>query len=155
MEIEFGILLAQIINFGILFLLFKKFVADALVKQIDERREKQTLLDNAQTKYDEMLAQAQAEKQAMLDEARSQSEKMMLDSERIAKKQAQKILDDAEQSAKAIVEGGRRELEKEKKSLLSEMKSHILGISMKINEKVFSQSGAHKEFLESEVSKIG
>lgn len=61
-QIDFFVLLAQIINFVILLYVFQKFIAKPFHKRILERERQQRLLQNAQDYYASRIALSEQHK---------------------------------------------------------------------------------------------
>ena len=75
----------------------------------------------------------------MIQNARKTSRSLMKESEIVAKAKAEAIIEKAHAEVEAIMGGGRRELEKERLSMLAQMKEHIIDVSLKLNEKMFGK----------------
>lgn len=154
LEFNYSIILAQLINFGILYGVFKYFIADILNQRITERKEQLQKLRKAEEHYDEKMKLAEEQKQAMMKETRKTTKELMQEAEDIAKKKAQAIIARANSDVLAILDGGRREIEKERKSMLSQMKNHIVDVSMKLNKKMFWDQKMNKKFVEKELEEM-
>lgn len=61
MEIKLDMLVAQIINFAIIFWLYKKYLAKHIIAAIEERRTLIKKLENADTEYEQMINGAKQE----------------------------------------------------------------------------------------------
>ncbi len=153
-NINITLVLAQLANFLILFMIFKKFIADKLIATISTRRELQAKLEKAAAEYEINLAAAKKEKEDILEQARENAKNMMIEVESLANKKSVDILLAAEQKANLTLEGGRRQLEKERLSMLSQMKSKIIDISLRLNEKLFDDEHASRDFMEKEMDNI-
>ena len=57
-DLKLGVVIAQIINFGILFFLFKHFLGEKIVKAIEERRAHLQKFDNAEQQVREKEEEA-------------------------------------------------------------------------------------------------
>ena len=78
----------------------------------------------------------------------------MKESEIVAKAKAEAIMQKAHNDALAVLDGGRREIEKERKTMLAQMKDHIMDVTLRLNEKMFGKGQASKDFLEAELAKM-
>ena len=154
MQIDIFILLAQIINFGILFYVFHTFIAKKLNARLQERREQLEKLKTAEEHYHQKMSLAKQQKEALLDEARQTTSALMKESEIIAKEKAQKIIAKANLATKAILEWARRESEKERLTMLENVKEHIIDVSLKLNEKMFWGKKVNRDFLEKELERM-
>ena len=154
MQIDIFILLAQIINFGILLYVFQTFIAKKLNTRLEERRAQLKKLETAEDHYNQKMSLAKQQKEAMLDEARQTTSALMKESEVIAKEKAQKIIAKANLATKAILDWARRETEKERLTMLAQLKEHIIDMSLRLNEKMFGKKTVNREFLEKELEKM-
>ena len=153
-NINITLILAQLANFLILFMIFKKFIADKLIATIETRRELQAKLELAAAEYEKNIAAAKQEKEDILKQARENAKTMMIDVEALANKKSVDILLRAEEKANLTLEGGRRQLEKERLSMLAQMKSKIIDISLRLNEKLFDDEAVDQEFMAKEMESI-
>src|SRR3990167_6951375 len=71
--IEWKLLLAQLVNFGVLFFVLRKFAYGPLLGMLRERREKIAEGMRAAEESQQKLAEANREKDALLGEARKES----------------------------------------------------------------------------------
>ena len=154
LQFDIFIIIAQLINFWILYYLFKRFIATRLNTKIEERKAQLEKLKTADEHYEEKMQLAEKQRKKMLEEARKTSRNLMKESETLAKAQATAIMNDANAKAMSILDGGKRELEKERLSMLSQMKEHIVDVSLRLNEKMFGKNKTSKEFLEVELAKM-
>ena len=118
LEFDLFILLAQLLNFGILYYIFQKYIAKHLSKKLHERRAQLKKLEMAEAHYEEKMALAEQERLEILKKAKKTSRDLMRESEILAKAQARAIQEKAHAEAEAILEGGKKSLEKERISML-------------------------------------
>lgn len=154
LHIDIYVLFAQLINFWILYFIFKKFVAQKLYASMNQRALQLEKLKKADEHYEEKMKLAEQERIEIIESARKTSRDLMKESEILAKAKAEAIMIQAHDGAMATLETGRRELEKERTTMLWTMKSHIVDISLKMNEKMFGERKINKEFIESRLEKI-
>jgi len=69
-------------------------------------------------------------------------------SKELAKQEAFKRKEQAEIEAKNIIESSKGEVEKERLSMLEEMRSKVASLSLKLNEKLFDKESVNKDFME-------
>ena len=103
-NIDFGIIIAQVINLCILFYMFKRFVSDRLTLLIKERRELIKKLEEADERYDEKILAAQKQSQSILSGARTEAAVMMIDAKSLADQKADIIMAKAKSDIDAIME---------------------------------------------------
>lgn len=154
LQIDIFILLAQLVNFWILYYIFKSFVATPLSLRMKEREKQLKKLELADEHYKEKMDLAEKQRVEIASEAQKASRNLMKESEILANAKADAIREKAHAEAIAILDGGKRELEKERRTMLSQMKSHIVDVSLRLNEKMFGKGQTSREFLEAELAKM-
>lgn len=153
-DLSLPVIVAQIINFTILFFAFKYFLWDKIVAAIEERRKKLEALENSDDEVKAKLAEAEKEAKEITDKARKDAHELAQKNDELIKKNTEIKLAEADKKAESILEAANREIEKEKWSMLQEMKKKVLDLSLKINWKVFWDSSKNKDFIEKEASLI-
>jgi F-type H+-transporting ATPase subunit b len=154
LQLDIFVVLAQLVNFWILYYIFKTFVADKLNTKMLEREEQLKKLERADKHYDEKMKLAEKERKEMVDNARKTSRSLMKESEIVARAKSDAIMAKAHDDALSVLDGWKRELEKERLTMLSQMKEHIIDVSLRLNEKMFGRWKTSKEFIEAEFSKM-
>lgn len=153
-DLNLWIVLAQIINFWILFFAFKHFLWQKIVNAIEERRKLIENLDNSEDLVKEKLETAESEAKAILDKARVDALDMQRKADDLIKKNTEIKLAEADKKAESIIETANRTIEKERGSMMEEIKDKILNLSLQINSKVFDKKDANKDFITKEVNSI-
>ena len=153
-EIDIYILLAQVINFWLLLTIFHFAIGKKLNAKIQERRKQLEKLNTAEDHYAQKMSLAKQQKEEMIDQARQTTATLMRESEIISTEKAAKIIQQAHRDALAVLDGGKREIEKERLTMLSQMKEHIIDVSLRLNEKMFGPGKTNREFLEVEIAKM-
>ena len=139
-HIDWQMILAQIINFAVVFFVLYKFALKPLKKLMDERsatisggldnaKKQEELLKAQQEQYDQTLAQARAEAQTIMKEVKKDAEE----------KRAQ-ILATAGDESKAIFESGKKQLADEKAKMLDEAKKELVTLIVSATEKVIGEN---------------
>jgi len=143
-----------IIQFIILLLIIwvlRKFIFIPYLKYLDKWEDKQKKLEEDYKNIDALIADANNEKESILKKARKQSDEMISEAEKIAKNKRNSLLEKAENEAKWIINSGRAEIEKEKLSMLSDVKSNIVDLVLRFNKKLFWSEKVSSEFVEKEI----
>ena len=122
--------------------------------KLEERKEQLKKLETADEHYEQKMSLAKQQKDEMLDIARQTTTVLMKESEIIAHEKAQNIMKHANRQALAILDGGKRELEKERLTMLAQMKEHIMDVSLKLNEKMFGSQKSSRDFIETELANM-
>ncbi len=153
-NIDISLIFAQLFNFLILFFLFKYFLAERLHTLIQERKKQREKLDLVELQYQEKMNLAETQKQEILLEAHNTSKVLLEESQILAHAKAGILIEDAQAEVQSILESGRREIEKERTTMLTQMRSHILDVSLRLNQKMFGTQEENKEFIEKEFQNI-
>jgi F-type H+-transporting ATPase subunit b len=143
---QFGVywpnLIAQIILFGIVYYVLKKFAFQAVISMLEERRRRieegqlnaekiKRQLAEAQTKYEEILAKANAESQRLLEEVRASGD-------RLAEQKRQEAIAAAEQIALKAQESMTLERDKIMAEMKQELGRLVVDTTARVTGKVLS-----------------
>lgn len=153
-DLNIAVIIAQLINFGIIFFIFYYFLWNTIIKTIEERRKKIENLDNSDDLVREKMKSAEQEAKKIIDESRDKALEMQKNADEISKRDTSKKIRDAEEKAQGIMDSARRDVEKERLSMLDVMRDKVLDLSLKINSKVFDNKDNNKEFISKEVNSI-
>lgn len=153
-DLNFGVVIAQIVNFWIVFFIFYYFLWDKIVKIIEERRRKIDSLDNSDSVVQAKIEEAEKEATRILEKSRSDALSIQKNADEISKKDTNKKLQEAEEKAKSIIESAKRDIEKERLGMFDSLREKVLDLSLKINSKVFDNKDMNKEFINKEVNSI-
>lgn len=153
-DLNVSIIIAQIINFWIVFFIFYHFLWKTIVKTIEDRRNKMENLDKSDEVVKSILEAANKEAEMILRNSRKEAQEIQENAEVISKKATAQKLEEAERKAQSILEWAQRDIEKEKLWMIDSMKQKVLDLSLKINSKVFDNKDSNKEFITKEVNSI-
>ena len=113
--LDWKVLVAQIVNFGLLLILLKKYLYQPLVKAIDDRNKKISGALDDSKKIEEKLKNIESKEVELLNLARQKAKKERDEMVEIALKEKEKIIDEARQGAHREVEKGIDRLESAQK----------------------------------------
>lgn len=153
-ELDFPIILAQIINISIIFLIFKKFVADHLNEKLSERKSHLKKLEEADSYYAKKIEEADKEKQELMKKAKVEANSFLSQSENIANRKAEEIIKKANKNVIYIIEWWKMEVEKERLKMLEKLRESAINLSLELNKKLFDQTCSTNSFVEKQVKKI-
>lgn len=151
-DLSLGIILAQIINFWIVFFVFKHFLWDKIVKIITDRRELLKSLKDADALTKQKLAEADKLSENIINESKQKALEIQNNALELSKKQTQNKLDEAEVKAKNILDWALRDLKKQELEMIEWLKWKMLDISLKVNAKILHQKDPNKEFIQNEIN---
>lgn len=151
-NISLWVILAQLINFWIIFFLFKHFLGKKIVDGIIKRRELLNSLKDSKEQAKKALEEAEIEAKKTIEEAKNKASEIQNSALEVSKKQSEAKLQEAESKAKNILESALRDIEKERLSMAEQLKNKLLDVSLKINAKILNNEESNKEFIKKEIT---
>jgi len=129
-------MIAQVINFGLVFCAFYLLAAKPLKKLIQERTEEITtgllngkenasLLENTKKEYENVLSTARAEAHKLIQETKKE-----------AGEKKTEMLEEARKEVAVMIENGKASLEAEKVKMMNDAKKEIVSIVVQTTEKL-------------------
>lgn len=152
-EIDSWLVVAQIINFSILFFIFKKFVSDSMIDLVEERKKLLDKLYKADSIYDEKVKSAEIKSEQIIQDAHNNAKQFYEQSKEITSQTVQSLIEKANNEVKYILESGKKELEKERVDMLDELEDDAIELSLKLNEKLFSKASSNQSFVDKQIKK--
>jgi F-type H+-transporting ATPase subunit b len=138
-NIDVSLIIAQLINFLLLFFLFKRFVAMHLNKMIEERNTTIEKVENFEVYYGKRMLELKEKEDIMMQDAKNSAQKLLSQAEAISREKALDIREKAEHDVEMILESGKRQVEKERFQMIENSRQYILGLAFKINEKLLGK----------------
>lgn len=139
MNIDIGSLVAQILNFLILFFLFRAFLTKPIIKVIEDRRNLITKLENADNAYEEKIQLAKIQAREIVQEWIEKKDEMVAEAWMLANKRKEEILENAHKEAKIVVNEAKEKtdfLEKElSESFIESVKRTTVLVLKKLTHK--------------------
>lgn len=140
--IDYKLLIAQVINFVLFFLIFKKFLAkpllDYLAKQKNQEKEKELILGNLKTSEEKI----KKEEQEVLKNIKNQSDLLLAEAKKEAIKIKEELLKQAYEDIKYLKIKEQKQLIEERNLMYQDMKIQIIKTSELIVRKIL------KEFID-------
>ncbi len=128
-------IIAQIINFGILFFLFSKFLTKPITNMVEKRRELIKKLEQAELSYSEKINEAEEEKKTIINDAMIEKEKIIMEAWMLASKRKEEILDEAKNKANLLIE----DAEVKSKHLWDELEKNFISSVKKTSKMVVNK----------------
>ncbi|SNB52564.1 F0F1 ATP synthase subunit B [Thermoflexus hugenholtzii] len=123
-------LIAQILNFLVIWFLLSRFVFPRVLKALEERRALiEKGLEDAKA-AEQLRASMQAERQRILEEALAERQRIVAEAVRQAEQQRAQILSEARVEAQRILEVAREEAERERERVLGELRNQIAALAL-------------------------
>jgi F-type H+-transporting ATPase subunit b len=135
-----GLLLAQLINFGLVAFAIYALAWRPIVRTLEARRERiaKGLEDAAQA--EQRLANAEREAQKLLDQRRAEANKLFEEARGRGEEQAKVILEEARRESEAIRAKARQDALEERDAILAGVRTQVAQISVAAAERVIGQS---------------
>lgn len=139
-HIDWKILVSQIINFGIIFVVLYLFALKPLKKVMDERtktiekgikdaKENAILIETTQKEYNDVIKKAREEAHNLFQEGKKEADN-----------KREEMLEKAKQEVETIINNGKKNLEAEKTKMIEEAKSEIVSLVVAATEKVLNDN---------------
>ena len=134
-----SLLLAQLINFGILLFVLYKFAYGPVLKILEERTKKiEKGLKDAESSH-KKLAEISEKESAVLVEARKNAQEIIKKSEEVAVKNAEGIVMLAKEQSDKLLEDAKKQIKQEKAKILAEVKTEVANLVMLATEKIIDE----------------
>lgn len=138
-HIDWKIIIAQAINFGVVFVVLYIFALKPLNKLMSERSAKIAKgVDDAKTNA-ELVEKTRAEYDEVLAKAKVEANKIFQDGKKEAEAKKMAMLEDAKKEVAATIENGKKMLEAEKMKMMGEVKNEIINLAMLATKKLVSE----------------
>jgi F-type H+-transporting ATPase subunit b len=126
----------QLINFGIFFLVFWKFVLPRLRSFMDARAKgiKDSLQDAERASQE--AEEAEAKREQTLAAATREADQLLADAREQAAEQTAAALEQSRQEAARVIEDGKAQLEAERTKLRAELRAELSGLTVTMTKKV-------------------
>jgi F-type H+-transporting ATPase subunit b len=152
-HIDWKIIIAQVINFAIVFGVFYAFALKPLKKLMQERSDRIAKgLDDAKCNA-EVLMTTQDEYKKIVAKAREEAHVIFQDGKKEAEAKKQEMLDAAKADVENMIATGKKTLEAEKAKMVEEAKKEIVSIVVLATEKLLSDQ-VDKTFDEKQIKHI-
>lgn len=125
-----------------------------LNKMIEQRNATVEKVQNFEQYYDKRVAELQDMEKKMIDEAKEEAQDLLEQAESISQKKASEVIAQANNDVKMILEGGKRQVEKERFQMIEDSRQYILGLAMKINKKLLGTQSLSEELIAEELKKM-
>ena len=139
MDIHVDLVIAWIINFLILVLLFKKILWDKIVQQVEERKAMLKKLKKADDEYKKMIEFARKESDLIISRAEKRKDALIHEGHLIAEEDKKKIIKEWQYKVELMKADARRENEKLERQLKEEWVDSVKQTSKKVVKRLLKQ----------------
>ena len=139
-HIDWKLLLAQIINFGIVLFVLWRFALKPLMKVMEKRgKEIEKSLDDAK-KIEENLARTEQEREEKILQAKKEASQIIEEARNQGQIQGHKLVENAKAEVQTVIAGAKEQIAQEKVKILSDIKSEVSGLVIETTKKVLSET---------------
>jgi F-type H+-transporting ATPase subunit b len=135
-----NLLITQILNFIILFVLLRMFLYKPILGMLESRKQK----IKASLEYAEQVKRAAAEQQKefdrKLEEARRGAQAASAAAAQVGEKEREVILTQAREDARKMIDQAKGQIEYERKQMLSDLREQVVQLSLLAAQQVVSTS---------------
>ncbi len=143
--INLGFFIAQIVNFGIIFLLLSRGVWPRVIDMLDERAKKIEQGLEKEKEAQDTLAKAEREREEELRQARVEGQKVIEEARQRGDEQVQQALGEAKSEAEQIRTQARAQAEDERNRILGEARGDIVSLAIAAAEQLIGKSLGDKQ----------
>jgi F-type H+-transporting ATPase subunit b len=138
-HIDWKLMIAQIINFGLVFLVFYFLAAKPLRKLMKERTEEiEGGLTNAKTN-EELLKATKTEYESALQKARLEADAIFQESKKEVLKKREEMIENAKAEVASMIDSGKKSLEQEKTKMVNDAKNELASLAILAAEKLMQE----------------
>jgi len=144
-------LLAQIVNFGLLFVLLRMFAWKPITAMLEARAERIRDGLEAAERARQEAALAQANVQGQLEQARREGQAIIEHASRAAEQLRQETLEQTRKEAEALLVRARADFDLEREKAMVELRRQFADLTITAAERVISKSldaSAHQQLIE-------
>jgi len=139
-HIDWKIIIAQVINLSIVFLVLYLFALKPLRKIMSDREEKISKGITDANTNNELLQKTEHEYADMVNRANAEVTKLVKQGRREAEIKKAEIVEQAQREVEALMQAGKKNLEMEKTKIIEEARKEIVSLVVKATEKVLADS---------------
>jgi F-type H+-transporting ATPase subunit b len=147
-HIDWKLMVAQIVNFGIVFAVLFWFVIRPLSKTLKDRKaiieqglsdaqKNALLLKEAETAHDEEVSKGRAE-----------AHELILEIKKTAEEKRAELIDQAEKEVEKIISDGKRAIEQERHKIMDQMQKDVAELVIAATEKVIGTTKVNPETVQ-------
>ena len=151
MEIKRDILIAQVVNFAILFFLVKWLFGDKIIKTIEERKQLIKKLKKADEEYERMIELAKKESNKIITKANKSKDTLLHEGRILAEEERKKVLDLAMHKSGIILQEAEEKGKKMQKDLEAQWTEAVTSTTQLVVHKLLD---THEELKEQYLTTI-
>ncbi len=144
----------QFIVLLIILWVLNKFIFQPYLAYLDEWEAKQKKVQEDYNNADALLEEKRKQAESLLEKARTKGNTLIEEAESLANSKRDKILSDAGIQAQETLSIAQNQIQKERQSMLSQVKNNMIDMTLRLNEKLFKDTKASKDFVEKHIDSL-
>lgn len=144
----------QAINFVIVAFVLRRFFFVPYMRFLDEEAKKRKALEAEIAKSSHILTDAHNQATNIIDQSKVDAKLIASEIAENARKEATALIKKAHQDADAARSKGFDDIALERKMIVEELRSKVIDVALKMNEKLFAKNEANVEFLKVQAKTI-
>jgi F-type H+-transporting ATPase subunit b len=139
-HIDWRLLIAQLINFGIVLWVLYRFALKPLFKVMDKRsKEIEKSLEDAK-KIETNLMMTEEEREKKIQTAKKEAHEIIEQAREQGNKQAQEMLEKAKSDVSLVITEAKNQIQSEKETMLKEVKTEVTELVIKSTKKILAET---------------
>jgi len=138
-HIDWQLLIAQLVNFGIVVFVLYKFAIKPLSKTMDQRTETIEKSLNDAKKIEEDLTRLAADKEQAMLEAKKQAQEIIEKARKQGEVQGKNMVDDAKKEVQTVIAAAKEQIAQEKQTMIKDVKAEVSNLVIKATAKILEK----------------
>jgi F-type H+-transporting ATPase subunit b len=151
---DFSSFIIQAINFIIVAFVLRKFFFVPYMSYLDEEAKKRRTLEAEIAKSANILTDAHNQATNIIDQSKVDAKLIASEIAENARKESVELIKKAHADADAARAKGFDDIALERKMIVEELRSKVIDVALKMNEKLFSKNEFNVEFLKTQAKTI-
>jgi len=145
--IDYKILIAQIINFFLIFFLLYKFLFNPLKKVIEERKKKIYEGLKKWQESEKLIRRVKKLRSVILKKISEEREKALLEIEEMKRKRLEEVMQEISDMREKMISNLNKEKELLEQKFYAELNERLPHILLQVSKKVFSNKELNEDFI--------
>ncbi|MBI3638184.1 F0F1 ATP synthase subunit B, partial [Candidatus Wolfebacteria bacterium] len=137
--IDWRLILAQIVNFTILFFVLRKFVYGPVMDLLDKREKRVKEAENFAQNIDNKMAEIESDAKSKTDEAAKKADLIIHKAQERAKEREKEIISEASEKSQKIIEEAKWSAGQEKERVFQELKKEMGSLVVSAAQKIIEK----------------
>ncbi len=148
------LLVAQLISFGVLFVVLKKFLYNSLAKSLAERRESIRQIGVNTTQTEKKLADLETQKSDLIKKNQIEIKKLIVETQKKSEEIKKEILEQADEKSRKMVADAIAQIEQEKLKASTDLKNEASKLAKEMAAKILATPANAKKAIDISISEL-